>query len=270
VGGQAGKVPADVDVSVPNVARMYDYLLGGGRNFAADRELAERAAALVPGLQELAWLNRSFLRRAVLFLVSQGIRQFLDLGSGVPTVGNVHEVANRTDRSSRVMYVDCDPVAVAHTERLLTGNDRASILHADLRDRDAVLGARATRRLLDFDRPVGLLMVSVLHWLPDEHQPGEIVAAYRDALPAGSFLAVSHLTADFRPEQITAGADLVADAGAERMHPRSRQEVTRLLRGLELVAPGVVSTPHWRPDLAPDLGATNEPGDCLAAVARKR
>lgn len=173
-------VPDDIDVSVPNVARMYDYLLGAGRNFVAHRELAECCAALVPGARELAWSNRSFLRRAVRFVVSQGVRQFLDLGSGLPTVSTVHEVAHRADPACRVVYVDCDP------------------------------------------QPVGLLMISVLHWLPDEDCPGTMVTAYRDAVPAGSFLALSQLTADYRPSRITAAVGLAARAGPQRLHLRVR------------------------------------------------
>jgi hypothetical protein len=260
-------VPDDIDVSVPNVARMYDYLLGGGRNFVADRELAECCAALVPGARELAWSNRSFLRRAVQFVVSQGVRQFLDLGSGIPTVSTVHEVAHHADPACRVVYVDCDPVAVAHTRQLLAGNDRAGILHADLRSPHLVLDAPETRRLLDFDQPVGLLMISVLHWLPDEDCPGKTVTAYRDAVPAGSFLALSHLTADYRPSQITAAVGLAARAGSQRLYPRTRDEITRLLTGFALVPPGLVSTSYWRPDETPQPGEIRPP-DYLAAVAR--
>lgn len=265
---RAAWVPDTVDISVPNSARMYDYLLGGGHNFAADRELAERGEALVPGARALARLNRAFLRRVVLFLISQGVRQFLDLGSGIPTAGNVHEIAQQADPGARVVYVDREPVAVAHTRRLLAGNDGAVMVNADLGAPYAVLRAAETRRLLDFDRPLGLLTVSVLHWVPDGRDPAQLVATYRDALAPGSFIGLSHLTADFRPEQIAASVKL-AERSAERLYPRSRDEIERLMSGFELVEPGVVSTPHWRPESADRPDAATEPVDYLAAVGRK-
>jgi hypothetical protein len=265
---QVGWVPDNVDVSLPNSARMYDYLLGGGHNFAVDREMAERGEALVPGARELARVNRSFLRRAVQFLISQGVRQFLDLGSGIPTAGNVHEIAHEIDPRARVVYVDREPVAVAHTMRLLADNERACMVKADLGSPYAVLRAPQTNQLLDFGEPIGLLMVSVLHWVSDERRPGEIIATYRDSLPSGSFLALSHLTADFRPEQIAASVKL-AEHSAERLHPRSKDEITELTAGFDLVDPGVVSAPHWRPDPTQPPAADADPVDYLAAVGRK-
>ncbi|MQA12903.1 MAG: hypothetical protein GEV09_01685 [Pseudonocardiaceae bacterium] len=261
-------VPPEVDADQPSAARTYDYQLGGGHNFAADRELGDQLTLAMPGMRDIARLNRAFLRRAVLFLVSSGVRQFLDLGSGIPTVGNVHEVAQRADEHARVVYVDKEPVAVAHSRLLLDGNERATMIQADMCEPERVLQAAETQQLLDFDEPVGLLMVAVFHLVPDEQHPREIVARYRDRLAAGSYLALSHFTADSRPEEMAAVVELSRRMD-DRFYPRTRAEVTDLFAGFDLVEPGVVGTALWRPESPEELGPDAEHSEIYAGVGRK-
>jgi hypothetical protein len=240
-------VPADVDLGKPNAARVYDYILGGANNFEVDREFAKQLLTMVPDAQALAQENRGYLRRVVSFLAGQGIRQFIDLGSGIPTVGNTHEVAQRIDPGARVVYVDNESVAVAHSELILQDNENAAILRADVRDVHTVLGHPTTRRLIDFDQPVGLLLFAVLHFVSDEQDPYRLVARYRDATVPGSFLALSHGTSDGRPE-----IDEVVTHYRNTASPvteRNRADVTRLFNGYDLVPPGVVFTREWQPEI---------------------
>lgn len=258
-------VPAELDVEIPSAARVYDYLLGGGHNFPADRKVAEKLLEVHPACGQIAGSNRAFLRRAILHMVECGITQFLDLGSGIPTVGNVHEVAQQADSSCRVVYVDHDEVAVAHSELLLAGNATAAVVTADLCQPDMVLASRAAIDLLDFNGPIGLLMVGVLHFVPDKLDPGDIVARYRDELPSGSQVAISHLTADFNPEEMASVADTLRHS-RDPMYARPYEEILALFDGLELIEPGLVGAPSWRPE----PGETGEgPRDIYAGVARK-
>ena len=198
--------------------------------------------------------------------MSEGVRQFLDLGSGIPTVGNVHEIAQQVDEQARVMYVDREAVAAAHSRLLLDGNEHATLIQADIREPDTILEAAETRRLLDFDEPIGLLMLSVLHVVPDEQRPGDIVAAYRDRLPVGSYLALSHATFDFRPEEVAK----VSRRADDQFYPRSREEILALFAGFDLVEPGLVNTALWRPDSPEALGAGAERSEVYyAGVGRK-
>jgi SAM-dependent methyltransferase len=244
---RAAWVPAHVDSNVPSAARVYDYLLGGGHNFAVDRAVGERVLRAQPNGRQIAASNRAFLRRAVMYMVAQGITQFLDLGSGIPTVGNVHEVAQRTNPACRVVYVDYDEVAVAHSKLLLTGNDNAAVVSADLRRPKTVLSAPGTKRLLDFNQPLGLLMVAVFHFVPDESNPAQIVASYRDVLAPGSLLALSHLTADQMPDEMAQVVEAMKHS-RDPMYFRSYDEVAVLFEGFDLVEPGLVSAPQWRPE----------------------
>ncbi|MGH3883323.1 MAG: SAM-dependent methyltransferase, partial [Pseudonocardiaceae bacterium] len=180
-------VPYDVDVTVPNAARVYDYFLDGAHNFAADRVMASKVQQVMPAVRDAARINRSFLRRAVLFMVDSGIRQFLDIGSGIPTVGNVHEIAQRADPECRIVYIDKEPIAVAHSDLLLKGNDRAVAIRADLRQSAQVLGDSRVGDLLDFGRPIGVLLVAALHFIADADDPAGIVARYLDAVMPGSY-----------------------------------------------------------------------------------
>ncbi|GAA4217556.1 SAM-dependent methyltransferase [Actinocatenispora rupis] len=239
-----------IDFDEPCVARVYDYLLGGSHNFAVDRAAAERFSARVPDLAAGVRANRSFLRRAVRYLTGLGVRQFLDLGSGLPTAGNVHEAAP----GARVVYVDHEPVAAAHGRTMLADVPRARMLAADLRDVDGVLGSPEVRDLLDLSEPVGLVMVGVFHNIgPDEDAPG-LVRKYREALAPGSHLVVSAATRDSGD-----GFDW-----AERQtllvdfHTFRRAEVAELFDGFELVDPGIVHLTRWRPDMA-------QPSDELVA-----
>ncbi|MEU4743857.1 SAM-dependent methyltransferase [Actinosynnema sp. NPDC023658] len=248
---QASWVPSSVDLDRPSAARMYDYYLGGSHNFAVDREAAKSVEKIFPGMSGAARANRSFLRRAVRYLLSQGIDQFLDLGSGIPTVGNVHEIAQQTNPLSRVVYADVEPVAVAHSTALLADNPSASAIQADLRDPDSVLGNDEVRSVLDFDRPIGLLMVAVLHFVPDSDEPHEAIARYREALAPGSFLAVSHGSWD--------GVSLEGQETGEQVNAiyrrtdsplvlRTGKEIAAFFTGLEVVEPGVVPLTEWRSD----------------------
>jgi hypothetical protein len=237
-------VPDDVDLTKPNAARVYDYFLGGANNFDVDRVFAKKVANILPDAPFLAIENRSFLRRAVKFLAEQGVRQFLDLGSGIPTVGNSHEIAQAVDPSCRVVYVDFEAVAVAHSELILQDNPNAAIVRADLTEPDVVLKHPITTGLLDFGEPIAVMMFASIHFVPDSAHPEELVAAYRDATVPGSYLALSHGTSDERPEVQDAVNEYQATANPAIL--RSRSRVMRFFDGYELVEPGLVFTPEWR------------------------
>lgn len=240
-------IPPEVDPDRPSAARVYDYYLGGSHNFGADREMARRAMALWPGLPLIMQANRGFLRRAVQFLIGQGITQFLDLGSGIPTVGNVHEIAQAARPDARVVYVDIDPVAVAQSRALLAGDERTEVIHADLCDVAAVLGDPRTTGLLDLSAPVGVLMVAVLHFVPATADPAGVLGRYRAAIAPGSYLAMSHATGDGQPDQADPHTSLYQRTGTP-MTMRSRTEIAAMLHGFEVVDPGIVFLPQWRPD----------------------
>lgn len=264
---QTNWVPTSVNTDKPSAARMYDYLLGGSHNFAVDREfLEQRILAIQPDAKRFAIMNRSFMRRAVLFMLDQGIRQFLDLGSGIPTVGNVHEIAQGVDPSSRVVYVDNEHVAVAHGQLLLEGNRNAVIVQADITKPGLVLRDKETQRVLDFTKPVGLLAITIGHYILDDQDPDRIFQAYRDALPAGSYLAMTHLTNDFavvKAEELTEAMK----SSQNRVRARSRAEVSGLFGEFELVTPGLVTTSQWRPEI-PDQEDPERDG-LYAGVGRK-
>ncbi|MEV6244196.1 SAM-dependent methyltransferase [Lentzea sp. NPDC051838] len=263
-------VPQSVDVSVPSAARVYDYLLGGAHNFAVDRMMGAKVEEMMPTARSGARVNRAFLRRAVRFMADQGVRQFLDIGSGIPTVSNVHEVAQELYPESRVLYVDRDPVAVAHSELILAGNDRTGVLQADMRDPDSILNSGEATRLLDFDQPIGVLMLFVVHWVPTEADPWGLLKRYREALAGGSYLAISHFSDDHGNVAATEATVKMSQAGGGEIVERSRDEITALFGDFELVDPGVVRYAEWR---------TSGPGDisddplvnaiAYAGVARK-
>jgi len=249
---QQPRVPEGVDLDHPNVARVYDYFLGGTANWAIDRMLADHLAEVVPIIRTGARVNREFLGRAVRYLVNNGITQFLDLGSGVPTVGNVHEVADALDPDSRCVYVDREPVAVAHSKVLLEDYGdpkRHAVLHADMREVNAVWNAAMATGVLDPDKPIGLLMVSVLHWLHPQEGVPEMVEAYKSLLPSGSHVALTHCTLDFVPEEELAefqkGVELY-NASGNYAYPRDPDHIRTYFDGLDLVKPGLVWLPEWR------------------------
>ncbi|RAY13745.1 hypothetical protein DPM19_19005 [Actinomadura craniellae] len=223
---------------------MYDYFLGGKDNFAVDREAAEQVLELVPQIPYLARANRAFLRRALRFLISEGIDQYIDLGTGIPTQGNVNEIVLDAIPDAGIMYVDIDPVVCAHA-RALTG-DRVQVHQADLRDPDAVLAA--ARQTLDLDRPVGLIAVAVMHFVTDDQEAGAIMAAYRAALAPGSFLVLTHGTDESLDRDTKEGSVGVYEKSTSPVHLRSTAEVARLFEGFTLVEPGVVDLAAWRPD----------------------
>ncbi len=250
----AGYGPRPLDLNLPNSARLYDVFLGGDHNTAVDRELAARIGAEAPHWILGARLNRRFLRRAVEYMTAQGIDQFLDLGSGIPTVGNVHEIAQQGDPYAKTVYVDYETVAVHTAQQLLAGTEHATILHADLRDPAGVLDHPETRRLLDFSRPVGLLIVGVLLFIPPEDRPEAIVAAYRDRLAPGSYLAISQASNDCPLPAVAAEIENVVAGyrdSDEQLTLRSRDEILSWFAGTELVDPGLVYYPDWRSEDEP-------------------
>lgn len=261
--------PGSIDLERPSAARIYDYCLGGWHNFAADRATAEQTIRLMPELPRVMRSNRSFLRRAVQFCLGAGVRQFLDLGSGIPTVGNVHEVAQRVDPRARVVYVDVDPVAVAHSQAILADTAGAAAILADLRDPERILADEQLRGLLDLDRPVAVLMVAVLHFVPDSDDPAGIVARYRSATAPGSYLALSHATFEGDPDRFASAKDQYERA-VTPVTLRSRDEIAALFAGFDLVEPGLVRTPLWRPESPDDVDDDPERGFNLAGVGRKR
>lgn len=246
-----GYGPRELDESTPNAARLYDYFLGGAHNFAADRALGEMIVTHAPVVREGARMNRSFLRRAVRYCLAEGVDQFLDLGSGIPTVGNVHEIAHQVDPAARVVYVDYEPVAVQTARQLLAGVDTAAVLHADLRDAAAVLAHPTTTAMLDFDRPVALLIVGVTLFLAPEDHPERVIATYREALAPGSLVAISQSSVDEAPDDLRAEMDQIMagyENSDERWYVRGRDEVTSWFDGTEIVPPGIVPLTDWRPD----------------------
>jgi hypothetical protein len=238
--------PPEVDLERPSAARMWDYLLGGAHNFGVDRRVAERGIALKPDLPEVARRVRGFIHRAVEVLSAAGIDQFIDIGSGIPTQGNVHEHAQQLNPAARVVYVDHDPVAVAHASAILRGNDRATAFQGDLRDPAAILADPRLRTRLDLDRPVGLLLVAVLHFVFDEYDPRGIVATLRDAFAPGSYLVMQHATLDEQPDSVREMVAYFNANSPEPMQWRSRAEVTGFFDGYALLEPGVVHLSTWR------------------------
>jgi SAM-dependent methyltransferase len=243
-----------LDLNTPSPARVYDYFLGGSHNFESDRRMAAQLAQAMPDIGAIMRANRSFLRRAVRHLVNAGVRQFLDLGSGIPTVGNVHEVAQRIAPDARVVYVDVDPVAVEHSRLVLAANPLADVVQCDLREPDRVLADPVATALLDRGAPMAILLVGVLHQLPDA-DPARVIGEYREAMAPGGYLALSHASLDSRPE-VSHLRDTYnrGYAAAAQMTLRTRAEVLGLFEGFELVEPGLVQVPEWRPDDPDDVG----------------
>ncbi|MBB5783896.1 SAM-dependent methyltransferase [Nonomuraea jabiensis] len=268
------RAPRGIDTSRPNVSRVYDFMLGGKDNYEADRQMALRALELAPDAPEAARANREFLGRVVRFLAARaGLRQFLDLGSGLPTRDNVHEIAQSAAPGSRVVYVDHDPIVLVHGRALLAVNEATTVVEADVRDPDAVLDDPETRRLIDFGEPVGLLMFGVLHHLADHEDPAGIAARLMARLPAGSHLAVSHFydPGPAHPEASAQGyaAEKLFNETLGTGRWRTREEILACFDGLELLEPGLVPLPEWRPDPG-DLARPGLSGQTLAgAVARK-
>jgi hypothetical protein len=268
--------PVAFDPKVPNVARMYDYWLGGKDNFAADREAAEMAMKVAPDLQmrENAQNGRVFLRRVVRFLVDSGIRQFVDIGCGLPTQGNVHEVAQAIAPDARVAYIDNDPVVIAHARALLETNPLTVVVRADAREPDSILDDPQLNQLIDLQRPFAILLLAVLHVIADDELALSVAKRLRERLSSGSYLALSHAVSDLQPDATAKLAmmyqdNVVVTDGPRRSNLRTKAEVAPYLEGLELVEPGLVYINHWRPDPT-DPSSSDKPIWSVGGVGRKK
>ncbi|OPC79072.1 SAM-dependent methyltransferase [Embleya scabrispora] len=237
--------PVGIDISTPSIARVYDAVLGGKDNYPVDRAIAEASLAIVAEIGDVARYNRAILGRAVRFMAEQGIRQFLDLGSGLPTVQNTHQVAQAHSPEARVVYVDKDPIVLAHGRALLAENEYTTVVTADLREPADILNHPDVRALIDFDQPVGLMLVGVVHHLNDDEGPERIVEEYKAALPAGSFLFLTHFCAS-SPDALALEKALLTDLGSGRF--RTLEEIAAYFDGFESIDPGVVFLPQWRPE----------------------
>jgi hypothetical protein len=267
---EPGWVPPDIDTSKANIARVYDYWLGGSHNFRVDQDAARSLTALEPNARAIMRANRAFLGRAVRFLAGEaGIRQFLDIGSGIPTEQNVHEVAQGAAPGSRVVYVDNDEVAVAHSRLMLQDNPDATIIQADLREPAKILADPETQLLIDFSQPVAVLLVAVMHFVPDAHQPTRIMATLREAMVPGSYLVICHSCREGRPELVSAAETAYRRQVAGQLCVRTREEIEGLFDGFSLVEPGLVWLPEWRPDPTDDVPENPREFWALVGVGRR-
>jgi len=260
-------IPEGIDVTVPNVARMYDYALGGHHNFTVDRENTDRAEQALPGFIVSAHANRAFLYRVVRWLVGAGITQFLDIGSGIPTVGNVHEIAEQAAPGTRTVYIDIDPIAVAHGQAILTGNPRVKALEGDLREPIKIVDHPDVTELLDFAKPVAVLITGVMHFISDADNPRGIIAQLADAMVSGSYIVLSHVAPMLDVEEALATLQELFQRTPTPFYMRTREQLAELLTGLEIVEPGIVPIPDWHPD--PHDHAPDHRRIMLVAVARK-
>ena len=268
--GTDPELPQDINTDVAHPARVYDYWLGGKDNFPADRALGEMMIQAIPNMRGLAAANRAFLRRAVRYLAAEaGVRQFLDIGTGIPTSPNVHEVAQEAAPGTRVVYVDNDPIVLAHARALLTSQDagETAFIMADLREPKSILDHPTLAATLDLSQPVAVMLVAVLMYFRDTDDPNpfEMVATVMEPMPSGSYLAVTHPTPDFNPEE-TAQAVAAAEAAGITLVPRGQAEIARFFSGLEVVDPGVTPVLSWRPDEPP---ADPRSAYYWAGIARK-
>jgi hypothetical protein len=267
---EAGFPLSEIDTTRPHPARMYDAYLGGKDNYGADREAVRQILRHWPEVRAMARANRAFMQRMVRFLAGEmGIRQFLDIGTGIPSAGNVHEVAGQVAPGCRVIYVDNDPIVHVHANALLTGSGTTSIVLADLRDPETILSHPKVRELIDFSRPVALLLIAILHFITEEENPGRIVATLQDALPSGSFLALSHGTADFHPPGTASEAAASYETATAPLVLRTFDQVSAFFDGSELVEPGLVQAPLWRPDGKPPRPKDLAKIGIYAGVSRK-
>ncbi|WP_432929391.1 SAM-dependent methyltransferase [Microbispora sp. CA-135349] len=238
-----------INTKVPHPARIYDYLLGGKDNYAADREAAEQLLKLSPGTREGVRAHRAFLRRAVRHLATEaGMTQFLDLGTGIPTQGNTHEIAQQANPEARVAYVDNDPIVLVHGRALLTGTGVTTVIEADLREPDTILSHPEVQAVIDFDRPVAVILAGVMHFITDQENPYDLVERFKAAVPSGSRLLLSHITLDFAPQVRSEELSKPYDKSTAPMVSRSHAEVAKFFEGWQLVDPGIVEVVQWRPD----------------------
>ncbi|GAA2484386.1 SAM-dependent methyltransferase [Streptomyces thermolineatus] len=264
----SGFAVPDVDPKVPSIARTYDYMIGGKDNYESDRAVGDHIKQNMPGAQAIAVENRKVLVRAVRHIAeTTGIRQFLDMGSGLPTADNVHQVAQRHAPDTRVVYVDNDPAVLAHGRALLGTNDRTTVIQADAREPQAILDHPETRRLIDFDRPVAVIMCAILHHLNDDEDPAGIVRFWRDRVPSGSHFFITHFRTEHNPE--TAEIEGVLQQSFGRGRWRDDAEITAFFDGLEILEPGLVPTALWRPDVEADRELTTWERLIVGGLARK-
>jgi hypothetical protein len=260
-----------LDVSTSHPARRYNYLLGGKDNFAADRASGDELARVVPGVRDAVRSNRAVLKRMVRFLAAEeGVRQFLDIGTGLPTADNTHEVAQAVAPDSRIVYVDNDPLVLSHARALLTSNSvgATAYIEADMRDPAAIINSSAVRETLDLSRPVAVMLIAVMHFIQDDDQAMAIVEGLTEALPPGSFLAMTHATWDHYNAENLAKVRAMTEAGRADAWPRSREQIQKLFHGFELVEPGIVAVTRWRPDADTEqYDLQNTPG--WAAIGRR-
>jgi trans-aconitate methyltransferase len=261
-----------IDTSTPHPARRYNYFLGGKDNFAADRESGEELARAFPGVRESALANRAVLQRIVRYLAAEaGVRQFLDIGTGLPTADNTHQVAQAVAPTSRIVYVDNDPLVLTHARALLTSSDEGATayIEADIREPDTILHSAILREVLDLTQPVAVMLIAVLHFIQDDNAVNSIVQRLTDALPSGGFLAVTHTTWDLLAPEVLAQVRAMTDADRVDAWPRTRDQIQGFFDGLDLIDPGVVPTTQWRPD--PDTVQYDLRNVAAwAAVGRKR
>ncbi|MGY1439125.1 SAM-dependent methyltransferase [Streptomyces reniochalinae] len=252
--------PHGIDLTVPSVSRMYDYYLGGSHNFEVDREAARRAIQAWPGLPKIMQNNRAFMRRAIRFALQEGVTQFLDIGSGIPTFGNVHEVAHALERAARVVYVDNDPVAVAHSRAVLQGEGRVGIVSADFRSPQDIMESPEVEDLLDLRQPVALMLVALLHFVEDRDEPGKYLTELARHLAPGSLLVLSHGSPEAGPRRDGGvGLKEVYSTANAPLVIRTKDEIQLFFEGFEMVEPGLVPVPQWRPDGPPEY---EESGAC--------
>ncbi len=254
-----------LDPSVANVARVYDYVLGGKDNFSVDRQLGSQLLTAFPEAGWIARQNRAFAGRAVRYCAEHGVGQFLDVGSGLPTMDNVHEVARRVISDAAVVYVDNDKVAHSHAEALLTTNDGVAAITGDVREPGRILADVQAGGLLDLTRPFVVLLTAILHFITDFERPAELIATFRDAMPSGSYLVLSHATHDFQPEE-SARATRMYSRASSPLVTRSRLDIAAMFSGFQLVKPGLVRTSRWQP---PEQVTVTEASDLFAGVGRK-
>ncbi|MCK2217820.1 SAM-dependent methyltransferase [Actinomadura sp. ATCC 31491] len=272
---EADRAPAGINPNVPSVARMYDYYLGGRDNFAADREAAEKMIELGRRLgndaREIALANRAFLGRAVRLLAEAGVRQFVDIGAGLPTQDNVHQVARRHGPGSRVVYVDNDPIVLTHARALLARDPDVLAVEGDLKDPDAILDDPRVRDLLDLSQPYAVLMVAVLHFVPDDAEAARIVGRVRERLGPGGHLVLSHLYAgDATDEDVQAGRQVYANTPSGGLARRGYEQIAAFFDGLDLIGPGLVPVADWTPDGDPAGAYDYVRSGILAGVGRVR
>ncbi len=262
-------VPHGVNPAIPNVARIYDYFLGGKDNFAADRAAATKIAEAAPDVVRRTRENRAFLGRAVRFLADAGVRQYLDVGTGLPTQDNVHQVAQRLIRDAHVAYVDNDPIVLIHAWALLATDPRTVVIEADMREPTKILREASANEFIDLNQPLAILMVAVLHFLPDIEQAEEIVATFRENMAPGSYLVISHATAgNMSPQNLSQAVQTYATTSTGSITPRSHEQIKSFFDGLELQEPGLVPVALWRPEGIPPV--TTSGPSFLGGIARKK